>query len=463
MTLRLLPLVLLAATALAGLEPAAAQSPGLGGRALHRGATASPPKPPGWAPAKRLVVLLDNAPITPLLDQTQTTVADALIAKGLYLLEAPAGTTDTELSLLLAQLEGEQGVVFAEADARGQPSETEGCGNSTSGDPAAHPQQCTVGFVDGTPTTAEYIGQSAVSQIRADDAQAALPHPFSAVVAVIDTGLDMSHPLFAGRLFSDGYDFVDGHPGAWEVADGVDDDGDGLADEAYGHGTHVAGSILLVDPGARLLPVRALDSDGVGSGYRLAEALFYAVDSGADVINLSVSMQVTSLAVVSALQYAEALGVTVVTSAGNTGGEVLFPGNYDPASVTWQLPLLPPWLVLDGAPVVTVTAVDAADHKADFAAAGPFVDLSSPGVDVYSAFPGGGYAWWSGTSMATGVASGAAALMLGIGGPWPLTDAAQVLQDNAENIDALNPGYVGALGAGRIDAFAAGLDALSPL
>jgi subtilisin family serine protease len=191
-------------------------------------------------------------------------------------------------------------VLFAEPDGRARSNEVDQCGQQPGGG-TAHPQQCTVGFVDGTPTSGEYTGQSAVNQIHANTAQA-IPHPFAVVVAVIDTGVDMGHPLFAGKLHSYGWDFVDGHQGGWDLPNGVDDDNDGLVDEAVGHGTHIAGSVLLVDPKCRILPVRALDSDGAGSGYRVAESIFYAVDAGANVINLSLSFQVLSGAVIAELQ-----------------------------------------------------------------------------------------------------------------------------------------------------------------
>jgi thermitase len=279
------------------------------------------------------------------------------------------------------------------------------------------------------------------------------------VVAVIDTGVDMGHPLFAGKLHSYGWDFVDGHQGGWDLPNGVDDDNDGLVDEAVGHGTHIAGSVLLVDPKCRILPVRALDSDGAGSGYRVAESIFYAVDAGANVINLSLSFQVLSGAVIAALQYAEAFGVTVLTSAGNTGGPVLFPGDYDPLAVTWKLPLLGQ-LQLNGNSILTVAAVNSGDQKLSFSAYGPHVDISAPGAAIYSSVPGGTYAWWSGTSMATGIASGVAALTIGIGGPYPLTNAPFLLRQTAVDTDAKNPGYAGQLGEGRVDAWAAGLAAL---
>jgi hypothetical protein len=452
-----------AARTLAALVLAACLAPEPAAQALaqHRAAVdlaTGTPGPPHSAVPRRLVVLLLGSDIAAVVQDTQLTVAGQIVGKGMYLLDAPAGTTDAQLSQLLALVLGKPDVVWAEPDGRARTNEVDQCGQQSAGS-TAEPQQCTVGFVDGTPTPGEYLGQSAVGQVHADDAQQ-LPHPFQSVVAVIDTGVDMSHPLISGNLYSYGFDFVAGYPGGWEFPNGLDDDHDGLVDEAYGHGTHIAGSVLLVDPECRILPIRALGSDGSGSGYRVAESIFYAVDAGADVINLSLSFQVPSAAVVAALQYAEAFGVTVVTSAGNTGGPILFPGDYDPLDVTWTLPILGP-LQLNGNSILTVGAVDSADVKAPFSAHGPHLDVVAPGMFVYSSIPGGKYAWWSGTSMATGIASGVAALAIGVAGPFPLTDAPYVLRESAVDVDAQNPGYQGQLGEGRVDAWAAAVKALT--
>ncbi len=109
------------------------------------------------------------------------------------------------------------------------------------------------------------------------------------IVAVLDTGIDRTHPALLGRVLH-GYDFVDMDANPDEV--GVAGD-----DITFGHGTHVAGLVALAAPAAQILPVRVLDSDGAGNIWVLAEALAYAVNpdgdldtaDGADVINLSIS------------------------------------------------------------------------------------------------------------------------------------------------------------------------------
>jgi hypothetical protein len=159
-----------------------------------------------------------------------------------------------------AQLSTTPAVVFVEFNRMARLPETTGCATS------AHvgPQQCTAAFVDTTPTLPEYVDQQAVPDLNLG---AAPPMPPAGVtlVAVIDTGLDPSHPLLQGRFAGDGFDYVLDQPGGYDVPNGKDDDADGLVDEAYGHGTHVAGAIALVDPGARFLPYRVLDADGGGT------------------------------------------------------------------------------------------------------------------------------------------------------------------------------------------------------
>src|SRR6185295_13063961 len=105
-------------------------------------------------------------------------------------------------------------------------------------------------------------------------------------VAVLDSGVDLSHPALAAHLIA-GYDFVDGDADPQEAPGG----------SGVGHGTHVAGLIALAAPEARIMPVRVLDAEGAGDMWRLARALVWASDpdgdpatpDGADVINLSLT------------------------------------------------------------------------------------------------------------------------------------------------------------------------------
>jgi subtilisin family serine protease len=213
-------------------------------------------------------------------------------------------------------------------------------------------------------------------------------------VAIVDTGIDLDHPELAGRLVA-GYDFVDGDAVADDGPDGRDDDGDGDVDEGAGHGTHVAGIVALVAPGASLMPVRVLNSDGVGDYFDIVAGIVYAVDHGAQVINLSLSGADDADFLEMAVRYAQAQGALVVAAAG--AYDVRYPARYPG--------------------VVSVGATDKRDHVAAFSdfRAGQ-VTVFAPGVSIYSTFYDGGYAWWTGTSMAAPFAAGEGALLLSLPG-----------------------------------------------
>ncbi|MEM7305597.1 MAG: S8 family serine peptidase [Planctomycetota bacterium] len=393
------------------------------------------------------------------------------IAGGLLVLfRAPDTGTDAGLAQISFQLAQHPDVIWAEPNRQAQEPETEECtddeggegggGTGEGGDPqGTSGQQCSVGFVDQTPTVEEFFGQDALAQLHAD-AAAQYATGAQAVVAVIDTGIDPGHPTFLGKLHPAGYDFLLDQAGGIDFADGEDTDDDGIIDEGYGHGSHVASSVLLVCPDALILPLRVLDSDGNGSAFDVADAIFYAIEAGADIINLSLSTNEPSLAVAAALMWAEFQGVTAFVSAGNSGqSEEVFPGSYSIANVPWTVPVIPQGVVLDGREVVTVGGVNGDDGKASFATYGAHVDLCAPAVQVYGSIPGGGYAWWSGTSMATGLASGAGAFALSVGAGQDWLDA---LLSSCDPLDALNPDYAGGLGSGRIHLLNAVLQLVNP-
>jgi subtilisin family serine protease len=238
------------------------------------------------------------------------------------------------------------------------------------------------------------------------------------IVAVLDTGVQADHPALLGRL-EPGIDLVDGDDRPEDVADGVDEDEDGLVDEAVGHGTHVSGAVLAVAPGARVLPIRVLSSDGRGFAFHVAEGLRRAQAAGADVVNLSLGSAAQSRLLEEVLgDVAE--GVVVVASAGNDGSSV---PQYPAAS----------------AGVLSVASVDAADARSAFSNHG-WVDVAAPGEAVVSTYPSSGFAEWDGTSMAAPLVAGQSALLVAAG-----TDGAvEAILRSATPLDQ-------ALGAGRID------------
>lgn len=216
-------------------------------------------------------------------------------------------------------------------------------------------------------------------------------------VAVVDTGVDTSHPDLAGS-FVTGYNAMSGEAGT--VTDN------------NGHGTHVAGiiaghgAVAGVAPAARIMPIRVMDSAGYGTTYKIITGVIWAVNNGADIINVSVGSEDSDPAERAAIEWARAKGVLVIAAAGNTGTrKPIYPAAYgDYAS---DAPA-----VSDS--VIGVGAVDRAGSRGFFSQRGEFVDVAAPGVRVLSTFPTsrGSYAWESGTSMSAPFVTGIAALAL---------------------------------------------------
>ncbi len=233
--------------------------------------------------------------------------------------------------------------------------------------------------------------------------QAAAPSP-GVIVAVIDGGVDITHPALASHLWI--------NPG--EIAgNGVDDDKDGFIDDVnganlmthgndlqdeVGHGTHVAGIILQADPNARIMALKAGSGHFIDIGAATA-AIYYAVDHGARVINLSWAFQAGSGELASALEYASAHDVLVVAAAGN---------------FTFDNDLIPTYPAsYSSATLLAVAATCDGQTLAPFSDFGKLsVSIVAPGCDVRSTVPGGGYASMSGTSMAAPAVAGAAAFLL---------------------------------------------------
>ncbi len=253
-------------------------------------------------------------------------------------------------------------------------------------------------------------------------------------VAVVDTGVDGGHPDLAGRV-APGVSFV-GTGGTAQLGGGATD--------PNGHGTHVAGiaaagaqdgvGIVGVAPFARILPVRVLDSTGSGSSSAVAAGITWAVDNGAEVINLSLGGSYSG-AIATAVDYAESRGVVVVAAAGNTGAtdSVMYPAAL--------------------ATVIAVASHDADGSLSPFSSQGPQVDVAAPGSSIVSTFPGAQWRLMQGTSMATPHVAGTVALMLGAGRERSPEQVRALIRSSA--LDAGAPGFDDGFGWGRLDAAAA--------
>lgn len=270
-------------------------------------------------------------------------------------------------------------------------------------------------------------------------------------VAVLDTGIDVNHPVLSPHIAPGGFDFVDHDALPVDDAGVVDLDGDGVVGEMSGHGTFVAGLIILVAPEARILPVRVLNADGLGDTWTLIAGLCHAIDRGAEVINLSLNSTSESVAVKQVLQEARQWGIVCVAAAGNLDRSEpkAYPAMEDLA--------------------LGVAAVDDADVKAPFSNFSHELSLAGPGVTILegsainpqramiSTVPGGGLGAWEGTSMACPLVAGAAALIRAQHPEWAadsdtMEDVRSVLQSTSLPIDAINPDHAGLLGHGRVDA-----------
>ena len=250
------------------------------------------------------------------------------------------------------------------------------------------------------------------------------------IVAVLDTGVDASHPDLAHAVLP-GLDLVD--PG-----------GDGRTDP-NGHGTHVAGVIAAaidgsgtegLAPDALILPVRVLDRYGSGEDAVIAQGILWAVRNGAKVINLSLGGTDRDPLLADAVNIAVSAGVVVVAAAGNSGmsGEVMYPAAHPT--------------------VVAVAATGPDDRTAVFSTRGDYVDIAAPGVMILSTVPGGAHRFESGTSMAAPFVSAAAAILLQ--GSRTSAEAVALLLESAHDLD--EPGMDRNSGVGIIDVYAAATD-----
>ncbi len=315
-------------------------------------------------------------------------------------------------------------------------------------------------WLSGVGIDAEAFGSQYAVDLLGLDLAHAKSRGAGMVVAILDTGVDASHPALGGRVSPAGRSFVVGDLSTADTGDGVDGDGDGLVDEQVGHGTFVAGLVHLVAPDAEILPVRVLDSEGLAGNFQISKALAWSIDQGVHVANMSLGETYRSAALEDIVSEAQSAGVIVVGAAGNRGqSEVrVFPACDDGA--------------------IGVAALDWNDVRADFSNFNDRLALSAPGDADLSAtpldparavvgpVPGGGFAAWRGTSFATAFVSGVAALVRAQHPEWPdrEVNGSQVpaavladLQSTAVPIARQNPGYDGMLGAGRLDAAAATL------
>lgn len=258
-------------------------------------------------------------------------------------------------------------------------------------------------------------------------------------VAIIDTGVDLVHPALREALApqDEWRDFYGDD--SWPA-----EEGDFDVDVGYGHGTNVAGVVRQVAPRATILPLRVLGPQGQGEAADLVAAIVWAVDNGADVINLSLGSANRLRAVDAALDYAAEQGVFVVSSTGGTENgdrKVTYPASR--SHIGREAPFL-----------LSVTSVGPDDVKSTFATYHHTkVEMAAPGENVYGPAPEGRQAPWSGTSMSAPMAAGALALALGEALASDDGGLPEELKATAKDIyaEGMNDDYLGQLGEGRLD------------
>src|SRR5947209_692720 len=326
----------------------------------------------------------------------------------------------------------------------------------------------------GSPVLSSYVNQPAVVLIGSAEA-----HQFFAtgagIVAVIDTGVDPNHPVLKASLVP-GFDFTRNLPGmpsefadlGQSTASILDQSTASILDQqtivilnqstasildqstasildtrqvprTFGHGTMVAGIIHLVAPTAQIMPLKAFEADGTAHLFDILHAIYYAVDHGAKVINMSFSTEQRSAELKRAISYAASRGVVCVSSAGNNGSrQRVYPAAFDN--------------------VLGVGSTNNLDARSTFSNFGDDdVKLAAPGEGIITTYPGGHYAAAWGTSFSTAFVSGGAALLLQMNMRTHEEAVADALEGNAKQL----PDRLG-LGEGRIDLYRALLSLLRP-
>lgn len=276
----------------------------------------------------------------------------------------------------------------------------------------------------GTVTIHGYVAQPATQIIRLSDAQNGFNVAGSGIVAVIDTGVDINHPVLSPVLLP-GYDFTRNQPGASEWLDVpqlqaanssssqteqpvvVQQSSAAILDQSsaaildggpysdFGHGTMTTGLIHLVAPNAKILPLKAFTSNGQAYVSNIVAALYYAVQQNADVVNMSFDVSTASQALSQAISYANQSGLILVAAAGNENTSA---------------PVYPAAL---NSNVMGIASTSNYDTRSTFSNYGNTdVWIAAPGEYVISTFPGGTYAAASGTSFSSPLVAGSADLLL---------------------------------------------------
>lgn len=321
-----------------------------------------------------------------------------------------------------------------------------------------------VDYVEPVPIMALYYtpndlhnNQWNLQKVKAQNAWDIQRDASDVVVAVVDDAVLITHPDLAANIWQNPI----------EIPNGIDDDGNGYVDDINGydvangdadpnppagassshfsHGTHCAGivsastdnntGIASLGFNAKIMAVKCKDDNTSGGSIQAPyQGVEYAIASGADIISMSWGGAGYSITYQTLFNVAHAKGIILVAAAGNSNSSApMYPASYNH--------------------VISVAASNSSDGKASFSNFGSTIDVTAPGVNIWSTVPGTGlYDFKSGTSMACPLVSGLCALMVANSPGLHPDSLENCLKSTAADIDPLNSGYINQLGAGRIDA-----------
>ncbi len=331
----------------------------------------------------------------------------------------------------------------------------------------------------------DYYGyQWYLEKIGADRAWERIKGSPGVIIAVIDTGVQIDHPDLKDNIWKnedeipdnnkddDNNGFIDDFNG-WDFINNTSDPSprfeEGYTEAGISHGTIVSGIIAAntnnkigvagVTWKAKIMPLRVLSDNGEGGATEVIRAIDYAIKNKADIINLSFVGPNRSDAMSRAIIRAYNSGIIIVAAAGNekVSGEgfdldeqPMYPVCYDNENGVDM--------------IIGVGGTDTMDQKANFSSYGSCVDIMAPGVSVFNTVTynsdeeiGGNFfdkyynGFWSGTSMSAPMVSGALALIEAANPEIDSSKVREILFENADNIDKLNPNYIGGIGVGRLN------------
>ncbi len=321
-----------------------------------------------------------------------------------------------------------------------------------------------------TPNDPAFNQQWHLQTIQAENAWNLGQGSPNVVVAIIDDAVLLNHQDLAGSVWinpneipgngidDDGNGYIDDING-WDVANNDNDPNPPAAtvsNNNFAHGTHVAGitgaatdnnlGIASIGFNVKLMAVKSKD-DATSGGSLQAPYLGvqYAIATDADIMNMSWGGGAQSQTYQALFDQAFTQGIVSIAAAGNSNTSApMYPASYNN--------------------VISVGATGQTDAKASFSNYGPTIDVMAPGVGIYSTLPGSisSYGNNSGTSMASPLVAGLAGLMLAYDPTLTPTDLEDCLKSTCDNIDAQNPNYLGNIGSGRVNAFAA-MQCLKPI